>query len=361
MKTLFKISAILLTVGLTSCSTVFRTKTHTINVFTNAAEAKVTVNDSVYSLPAKIELLRSKKPVTLSYQSENKQLDTIVSAVKGPVFYLGNLPSLPFFGVGYWVDLTTQKRFKYPKNIFLNDKDGLEIQEYKADRYIAKHNITDTVRQLEIRENINNHFAAADAKRKVREQREFKRYNPTEGTFRFNIQPPTLFLIGLSNKNGNIESFSNTVGGAGFGLGFDYYYKSDRFVGLETSIRGNLFDIMWWSSYDIKAFKYDISLRKGHRWKRFEASYGISFVYTDYDYKKPYDYNSPIKTFTSEDNRRNYDVNYRALGFSTLFNYQLTSVMFVGLRYNPSVYSFRTTGNGFDYEHIIGIDYRIKF
>ncbi len=361
MKTLFKIFILLLTVGLTSCNTVFRTKTQIINVFSNAQEAQVTVNDSVYSLPTKIELLRSKKPVTISYQSENKQFDTIVPSKTGPLFYLGNLVTSPFFGAGYWVDLMNHKRYQYRKNIFINNKDGLEIQEYKADRYIAKRNITDTVKQLEIRAHINKHFEAVAAKKEIKAKREFEKFNPTEGTFRFNIQPPTLFLIGLSNKNGNVDSFSNTVGGAGFGLGFDYYYKNDRFVGLETSLRGNVFDIMWWSSYDIKAFKYDMSLRKGHRWKRFEASYGISFVYTDYDYKKPYDYNSPIKTFTSDDNKRNYDVNYRTLGFSTLFNYQLTSVMFVGLRYNPSVYSFRTTGNGFDYEHVIGIDYRIKF
>lgn len=347
MKTLFKISAILLTVGLTSCSTVFRTKTHTINVFTNAAEAKVTVNDSVYSLPAKIKLLRSKKPVTLSYQSENKQFDTIVSAVKGPVFYLGNLPSLPFFGVGYWVDLTTQKRFKYPKNIFLNDKDGLEIQEYKADRYIAKRNITDTVRQLEIRENINKHFAAADAKRKVREQREFKRYNPTEGAFKFNIQPPTLSLMGFSSKNTNVDYFSNSVGGMGFGIGGDYYYKDNRFISLELSHRVNQFSPPGLhTEYDFLAHNLNISLRKGHRWQRLEYSYGLAFNLFDTEY--------------SQGNRSVYNT-YNTLGFSGLFSYQLTSVMYIGVRYNPSVYNLKSFNKGFDYGHVLGIDYRIKF
>lgn len=360
MKIFIKIIALFLAVGLTSCNTVFRAKTQSINIFSNASEAKITVNDSVYKLPATIKLLRAKQPVTISYASQNKTLDTIITPRTGPLFYLGNLVTSPFFGAGYWVDLMNHKRYQYRKNIFINDKEGLAIQEYKADRYIAKHQITDTVKQLEVRTHINKHFEAAAIKKEQSEKRLFKKFNPTEGTFRFNIQPPTLFLIGLSNKNGNIESFSNTVGGAGFGLGFDYYYKNNRFIGLETSLRGNVFDVMWWSSYDIKAYKYDISIRKGHRWKRFEFSYGPSFTYTDYDYKVPYKEIAPIQAFTSEDNRRNFDVNYRTLGFSSLFNYQLTSVMFVGVRYNPSIYSFRETGNGFDYEHVIGIDYRIK-
>src|SRR5690606_34369860 len=116
-------------VTLTSCSTVFRTKTQTINVFSNATAAKVTVNDSVYNLPAKVKLLRTNKPVTLSYQSENKQFDTIIPSKSGPLFYLGNLVTSPFFGAGYWVDLMNHKRFQYKKNIFINDQNGLLIQE----------------------------------------------------------------------------------------------------------------------------------------------------------------------------------------------------------------------------------------
>lgn len=361
MKKLISATFVLLAIGLTSCSTIFRTKTQKLNVFSNAEKAKIVVNDSTYNLPASVHVTRSKEPLEIVYQSENKQIDTLLEAEKGPLFYLANIPSIPAFGVGYWVDLTTQKRFKYRKNIFFNDKDSLEIYEFRADRYLAKHHIADGEQKQHIHEKFKKDYLASDANRKIRQEKEFKRLNPTEGSFRFNIQPPTLFLVGLSKENGNVNSFSNTVGGAGFGLGFDYYYKNDRFIGLETSVRGNLFDIMWWSSYDIKAFKYDMSLRKGHRWKRYEVSYGVSFVYTDYDYKVPYTYQYPITTFTSDDNKRNYDVNYRSLGFSTLFNYQLTSVMFVGIRYNPSVYSFRKTGNGLDYEHVLGIDYRIKF
>jgi len=222
IKIYIKISALLVAVGLKSCNTVFRSKSQTIHVFSNALEAQVSVNDTVYKLPAKVKLLRGKNPVTLSFQSQNKSFDTIIPARTGPLFYLGNLVTSPLLGAGYWVDLMNHKRFQYRKNIFINDKEGLEIQEYKADRYIAKHQITDTVKQLEVRKHINKHFVAVVTKKEEREKREFKKYNPTAGTFRFNIQPPTLFLAGVSNKNERVKQFSNTVGGLGLGIGFDY-------------------------------------------------------------------------------------------------------------------------------------------
>ena len=360
MKYLHTLLLLFAVVTLTSCSTILHRKQQKINVFSNAENATITVNDSVYSLPAKVKLLRTNKPVTLSYQSENKQFDTIIPSKSGPLFYLGNLVTSPFFGAGYWVDLMNHKRFQYKKNIFINDKNGLLIQEYKADRYIAKRNITDTVRQNEIRENINKHFEAVAAKKAFKAQREFKRFNPTAGTFKFFMAPPTLSLIGLSAKNPNLDQFNNFVGGVGFGLGGDYYYKDNRFISLELSNRVNQFDDFWWSGHEVLARKLDISVRKGHRKNRFEYSYGISYTYTDYNYSLPRD-NSPIKPFMSDDNRRHFTDSYSALGFSTLINYQLTSVMYIGVRYNPSIYSFRSSGKSFDYEHIIGFDYRLKF
>ena len=360
MKHLYKLLLLFTVVTLTSCSTIFRTKTQTINVFSNAQKATVTVNDSVYNLPAKVKLFRTNKPVTLSYQSENKQFDTIIPSKSGPLFYLGNLVTSPFFGAGYWVDLMNHKRFQYKKNIFINNKDTLELYEYKAEKYIAKRNITDSVKVNDLYAFYKRNYFKDQEKLKRNEAKKFKRFNPTAGTFKFFMAPPTLSLIGLSAKNPNLDQFNNFVGGVGFGLGGDYYYKDNRFISLELSNRVNQFDDFWWSGHEVLARKLDISVRKGHRKNRFEYSYGISYTYTDYNYSLPRD-NSPIKPFMSDDNRRHFTDSYSALGFSTLINYQLTSVMYIGVRYNPSIYSFRSSGKSFDYEHIIGFDYRLKF
>lgn len=362
MKNILKFALLGSIVLLSSCSTIFTKKTQKLNVFSNADKAQVTVNDSVYDLPAEIYVQRGRQPLQMVYQSAHKQVDTVFKAKHSPLFYLGNVLNAPAFGVGYIVDLTNLKRFKYKKNIFFNDKDSLTVYEYNAQKYIAKHNITnpETITQ------INNKYE--DSYRKDQEELEkknvkrFKRFNPSQGTFRFFLAPPTISFIGLSAKNPNLDQFSNFVGGVGFGLGGDYYYSNKNFVTLELSNRVNQFDDFWWSGHKILARKLDVSFRNGHRKNRFEYGYGISYTYTNYNYRVPRN-NNPIQPFMGydDDNSVTMNANYSSLGISTLFNYQLTSIMYIGVRYNPSIYSFRQNGSGFDYEHVIGFDYRIKF
>lgn len=347
MKHFFTACIILCALIFTSCSTILGTKNQRLYVFSNAESAQVTVNDSVYNLPANIYIKRSKNPLKMSYQSNTKQVDTLLKARHGALFVLGNVLNAPAFGAGYIVDLTNHKRFRYKKNIFFNDKDSLQTYELNAERYLAKRNIVDEAQKDSVHQKFKTNFFAADAKRKLREAKEFKRYNPTAGTFKFNIQPPTLSLMGFSKENTDVDYFSNSVGGMGFGIGGDYYYKNQQFISLDLSHRLNQFNPPYVDSeYDFIAHNINFSLRKGHRLNRIEYSYGLSFNLFFNEYTK--------------DNRSFLD-SYNTLGFSTLFSYQLTSVMFVGIRYNPSVYSFKSINKGFDYGHIVGFDYRIKF
>ena len=86
MKHFYRLLLLFSVLTLTSCSTILHRKQQKVNVFSNAENATITVNDSVYQLPAKIKLLRDKTPVTISYQSANKQLDTIVNGKSYPVY-----------------------------------------------------------------------------------------------------------------------------------------------------------------------------------------------------------------------------------------------------------------------------------
>jgi len=362
MKHLYKLLLLFIALTTTSCSTILHRKQQKINVFSNAENATITVNDSVYELPAKIKLLRDKTPVTISYQSANKQLDTIVNGKLSPVFKSMNLTTTYFFGVGYLVDLTNKKRFSYPSNIFFNDNINSKVYENRAEEYIIRKNITDNDKIEEIRFVFKKNYFSDQRKLAKKQEKEYKLYNPAVGKFRIFIALPTLSLIGLSSKNPNIERFNNFVGGIGFGFGADYFYKENQFVSFEISNRSNQFNPFYWSELDIIAHKLDFSVRKAYKKNRFEYSYGTSFTYTDYEYKIP-NKNSPIKpTMTFEDDDREaFKNNYFTFGFSSLVNYQITPLMFIGLRYNPSIYSFRKSNNGFDYEHIISIDYRLKF
>ena len=362
MKHFYKLLLLFSVLTLTSCSTILHRKQQKVNVFSNAENATITVNDSVYQLPAKIKLLRDKTPVTISYQSANKQLDTIVNGKLSPVFKSMNLTTTYFFGVGYLVDLTNKKRFSYPSNIFFNDNINAKVYENRAEAYIIRKNITDNDKIEEIRSVFKRNYFSDQRKLAKKEEKEFQRFNPKVGKFRMFIAPPTLSLIGFSSKNPNIEQFNNFVGGIGFGFGADYFYKGNKFISVEISNRANQFDPFYWSDYDVYAHKFDLSVRKAHKRNRFEYSYGASFTYTDFEYKLPREKNiiKPLMTF-EDDDRIGIKSNYATLGFSSLANYQISSIMFIGLRYNPSFYSFRSNGSGFDYEHVISIDYRLKF
>lgn len=362
MKHLYKLLLLFAVVTLTSCSTILHRKQQKINVFSNAENATITVNDSVYQLPAKIKLLRDKTPVTISYQSANKQLDTIVKGKLSPVFKSMNLTTTYFFGIGYLVDLTNKKRFSYPSNIFFNDNSNAKTYENRAEEYIIRKNITDEDKIDEIRFVFKRNYFSDQRKLAKKQEKEYKLYNPAVGKFRIFIAPPTLSLIGLSSKNPNIDQFNNFVGGIGFGFGADYFYKENQFVSFEISNRANQFDDFYISDHDVLAHKLDFSVRKAYKVNRFEYSYGASFTYTDYEYKLPRDKNTikPLMTI-DDDVRERFKNNYITLGFSSLVNYQISPLIFIGLRYNPSIYSFRKSTNGFDYEHVISIDYRLKF
>lgn len=362
MKHLYKLLLLFIVVTLASCSTILHRKQQKINVFSNAESATITVNDSVYQLPTKIKLLRDKTPVTISYQSANKKLDTIVNGKLSPVFKSVNLSTAYFLGVGYFVDLTNKKRFSYPSNIFFNDNPNAKVYENRAEEYIIRKNITDNDKIEEIRSVFKRNYFSDQRKLAKKEEKEFQRFNPKVGKFRMFIAPPTLSLIGFSSKNPNIEQFNNFVGGIGFGFGADYFYKENKFISVEISNRANQFDPFYWSDYDVYAHKLDLSVRKAFKKNRFEYSYGFSFTYTDFEYKLPREKNiiKPLMTF-EDDDRIGIKKNYVTLGFSSLANYQISSIMFIGLRYNPSIYSFRSSGSGFDYEHVISIDYRLKF
>jgi len=362
MKHFYKLLLLFAVITLTSCSTILHRKQQKINIFSNTENATVTVNDSIYQLPAKIKVLRDKTPIRISYQSANKQLDTIVYGKLSAVFKSVNLSTTYFFGVGYLVDLTNKKRFSYPGSIFFNDNIDAKIYENRAEEYIIRKNITNTEKIDEIHSVFKRNYFSDQRKLLKKQEKEFKLYNPAVGKFRIFITPPTLSLIGFSSKNPNVEQFNNFVGGIGFGFGADYFYKENKFVSFEISNRSNQFDSFYWSDHDILAHKLDLSVRKAHKVNRFEYSYGGSFTYTDYQYKLPRDktLTKPFMT-NDDDDREGFKKSYTTLGFSSLVNYQISSIMFIGLRYNPSIYRFRSNGSGFDYEHVISIDYRLKF
>ena len=169
-------------------------------------------------------------------------------------------------------------------------------------------------------------------------------------------------MMEFSNKNPDLNASHTLGGGISFGIALDYFYKNNKFVTLEVSHKSNMFDPIFFYSYDVKD-KIDISVMDGYRRNRWQFSYGVMFTHTLYAYSVRRDepIGGPVPYFSNNNDSKSYTSNYSSVGFSTVINYQLTPRMFVGINYKPTVYSFRKQYNGFDYEHILGLDLRVKF
>ena len=232
-----------------------------------------------------------------------------------------------------------------------------------AERDIVLKNITDPQRMTDIYKNHEKRYLKEEKIREAKKADDYKRLHPQAGTHYFSILTPTFYTMGLSAKNPKLPSFTSDFGGISFGMAFDYFYKDDRFVTLELKHHLNTFDPFFFvGDYDQQADKMDFSIRKGHKINRFEFSYGLSVVYTQYTYTVSKEIDQITPYFSRDDDDIDIiDRSYTSLGFSTLFNYQFAPRFFIGLRYHPTIYSFRKNTNSFDYEHILGIDFRIKF
>jgi hypothetical protein len=108
------ISTLLILFLFTSCATLLNRKTCEVTLSANPAGTKIIYNDSAYTAPITLRVMRSKKPlnVTSVYDSICKNF-TIRPALNG-MFLYGNLAGLPA-PVGYLIDLTNPKRFCYGK------------------------------------------------------------------------------------------------------------------------------------------------------------------------------------------------------------------------------------------------------
>jgi hypothetical protein len=93
-----------------SCATIFTKKSYELEL-NSYSNTKVQVYDSIYKLPTKLNVIRSKNnlPIILISDSLNKEF--ILKPSISPKFLYGNLSFVHFAPIGYLIDLTTVKRF----------------------------------------------------------------------------------------------------------------------------------------------------------------------------------------------------------------------------------------------------------
>lgn len=137
-----KIRLLFLLVGvfsLTSCATIFSRKTYSAKFYSKTPGAKAKINDSIYTLPAKLKLPRSRKDMQVTLITDALTKDFTVKAGSSPKFVFGNLLFMQLCPVAYAVDFTNQKRFYYGKSINLDANNTVTVLRPMQGRFFKRY------------------------------------------------------------------------------------------------------------------------------------------------------------------------------------------------------------------------------
>ena len=231
---------------LTSCGTILNKKSYPLNIRSNAANASVRVYDSIYRLPAKVEVMRSKEDLYVTLITDTLSRTYTIPAIYDRATLACNILTQSLFcPIGIIIDHRTEKGFYYRRKIFLDANDTVyEKIPLRKDRSILYQPIP-------------------------KGQVNFTLSLPWINSF--HLQPP-----GITAKD--------KTGFLGISGGLEYYYEDNRFVKVMAS------GVMSFQApvpvpiigeYDIiRSFSMDLT--HNHRWRRFMIGYGPSWQVNEY-------------------------------------------------------------------------------
>lgn len=319
-----KLATIFLIFSLTSCATIFTKKTYKLEI-KSFANTKVKVYDSIYNLPAKIEVKRSKNvlPIVLISDTINKNY-TLKPSIN-PKYLYGNLSFVHFAPVGYLVDLTTEKRFYYGKSIFLNISDTItQIKTPISKSY------------LDFRNNFSNYFS--------------KKHITNKGQINLTFSIP---LVNSFDFRPNGEGQKTSTGFLGISTGIEYYHSEYKFINLNaTAVLNSIVPVPAPVSYKGEVdflSALAISLTENHKFNRFTFGYGLIFSKNNWKFDNTeYDENVP------NSKKPIFKSNY-GIGIITNGYFRAGENFYIGINYKPTLLNIKPASK-FQYEHVISFD-----
>lgn len=309
---------------LSSCATVITKKEYKLRVYSNNPGARALINDSVYALPARVNVARSKEDLAVKLITDSLTRDITVKSSPNPSFVYGNLLFLQAAPLGYLIDFNTHKRFYYGKKIVLNDNDTSAVLR---PRILRRYHDFVTRRQVTHKGQVNL----------------------------------VLSLPWASNYYFQPKGYGEKVKTGFFGMaaGIEYYYKNNTFIKLNGSATMDYFfpiPVPTYGHDDFETFyAFNVSLTNNHRIGRLSVGYGPAFTSNGWLWSDPEGEDpNPVSYTTNRVERVN-----RSLGLSSTVHFRLTDAFHVGLIYNPSFYTVRPE-TAFNYEHVISLDMQWK-
>lgn len=316
----------------TSCATLVNTRYTEVNLYTRQDSVKVYLNNSAdYSMtPARITAERSGEPLRITLEKNEQKEKIQVPSRITPQFWIGNMFT-GMFVLGYMVDLSNDRRFTYPRKIYV-DLDDPENVDY---RYRTRE---------------NPKYLLVQAPQK-------KTYTGQKGTINIKLSIPEGNSFFLNKQT----HWGNTFGFLGATTGMDYYYKDKRYWGLGAGAVINFvapfpapFD--FWGEYENSSGLY-VDLLHGMDIHRFSLNYGVSFTqfYYEKGYKEDYLHTDSL-SYTSYEH---YSKSENRLGLSLSAKYKFTNYFNVGIKYLPSLYTWDS--REFRYGHLLFLDIAINY
>ena len=307
-----------------SCATIRLDKTYKLNVESEEV-SKIKYNDSIYNLPTKITVNRSKVPLILTYITDSVNKEITIKRKLHPNFIYGNLPT---YFIGYFIDLTNPKRFYYGNTIMLNVKDSVKV----------------------IREPL---FGKNSKAKEENYNLLSKKFINKKGDFKILMSVPLAVNFEMKPEN---EGIKKSVGW-GFTIGANYFYKENKFLSFNfTAITDRLIlhhccDTIPYQYEKSTSFNYSIS--DNFKINRFVLGYGLNFANNSYRFSKGEDFGT-YRQITYK-YRNNYNLGFVFTGYFEVFKY-----FSIGLAYRPTILQTYPSTK-FLYQHTFGIDYQIKF
>ena len=285
---------------LTSCAAIFNKETYDIKISSNEKDAKVKVNDTIYELPAKVKVHRSKEDLELTLIKDTLNLDYKAKAINSSAFYFNTL--YPPFYIFDWI---SDKKFSYGKHLYLNSNAPTGILNME-----------------------NKNKGSVNLALSI----------PYVNSFRFDF-----------DKYG----VKSNTGFWGVSAGLEYFYKDNHYIGAKA-IAATEFFLPIVVVYDPGDFVESLStvsfeLTNNFIKNRFSFGYGVNYSINHWNY-----YNA-----TDTDNVISIQGNNRSIGLSTNIHFQLARATFVGIIYRPTFFTV-SPQTDFKYEHFISLDFAFK-
>jgi len=304
--------------SLGSCSTILKSKTYRMHVRSDIPNAKAKVYDSIYTLPTKIEVRRSKENLDITLIADTLTRTYTVRPSVSPTFLYLNLVGMHFAPLNYAVDFTNDKRFYYGRKHKLNAKDTT----FLIDTPIRK---------------TWSGFASTKYPRK-------------KGDWRINVSIPYINTFSFSPKDFGTK---NNTGFWGISLGADYFYKPDKFLNARIATAIDFF-VPVPAAVSQDDIREDLKTRfieftDNFKFGRISLGYGLNYSLNTWKYTDESDADDVIRI------RRQSG----GLGISGNAYVQISRSFYLGAFYRPTLLRV-SPKTELKYEHLISVELMFK-